>query len=109
MVPIRLNLKKNEKLGATTVRLVGKDENDIVALEIVDMQPYEEKSVIDTRGLPEAGRKFKEKFENEWKKVGPYLVVPRWSVPIWKSLHIHPSGGSQITAYQAIGRGEGTS
>ena len=87
---------QDKESGDKTVRLVG-DGIDPLYIEIPF---YEEQPVIsEPKNLSDTGSKFKEKFNNEWTQIGDWLIVPRWSIPAWRSLNSDPTGGSIITAF----------
>ena len=66
----------------------------------IEIPFYEEQPVIsEPKNLSDTGSKFKEKFNNEWTQIGDWLIVPRWSIPAWRSLNSDPTGGSIITAF----------
>jgi Novel STAND NTPase 1/FHIPEP family len=98
LVPIILNYEKglDQEFGEKTVSLVGEG---IETLNI-EIPIYEEQAVIEPDDLSETGRKFRERFEKDWTQIDRWLIVPRWSIPAWKSLNANPIGGSNITAFR---------
>jgi hypothetical protein len=100
-VPLKLHLVREDTYPKKYVKLSGKEIKD---LEMEDEIPIHEDDVyIDSSQISEEGLAFLNRFSDVWQQLhelsgGPWYVVPRWSLPVWKSSGIAAQDGSGLTA-----------
>ena len=103
-VPKRIKLKTEPTFPNKLIRLTG---NGIEPVEST-FPTYENKAFITEKKMPKATLEFLEIFKNEWilidqiKHGGPWWVVPRWSLPVWKvSGHLGTDGSGLLAFFLA--------
>ncbi|HEY5673385.1 MAG TPA: ATP-binding protein [Malonomonas sp.] len=102
-VPLRLKLIPDGSLPTDQIHWEG-DLIEPLTLKEVPLQ--EQNAYFDTSLLQGQGREFYEAFKEEWTPIpsiqietSSYSVVPRWSLPAWKSAGITAGDGSGLPAF----------
>ena len=102
-VPMQLRLFEDESLSIQYLHLMG---GDIKSVDL-DAPLYEGFVFVNKRELDRLGLQFLDQFPSDWESLPgrksdeELLVVPRWSLPVWK---FSSTGGSaEQSAYFSVG------
>ena len=105
-VPRSIHLIDDPTYPPRLVRLVGLGAADTLRREIALNEAY---AFIAAKDLPQRTAAFKKRFdgakEQGWDSIpgvaqsGPWLVVPRWSLPVWKVSGHVATDGSGLVAF----------
>lgn len=101
-LPRRLKLVPDPALPSRLLRLSGPG----MATFELEVPMHEDAAFVSSAGLSEPAMEFLERFRADWQEIegleygGPYWVVPRWSLPVWKVSGHLAADGSGLPAYQ---------
>lgn len=99
-VPAQLQLVEEPTYPASLVRITGPA---IAALDI-EVPLYEKEAFVSSAKFPAQAQEFFDYFRGEWTPIpdvtygGPWWVVPRWSLPVWKMSGQQATDGSGLPA-----------
>lgn len=102
-VPQRVRFVEDPALPEHIVRITAPGTIDPLELR---MGSYEDRAFINAHNLPQPTQDFFNHFEDEWEHMewaeygGPWYVVPRWSLPVWKVSGHDATDGSGLVAFR---------
>lgn len=100
-VPKRLRLIEENIFPKRLVKFKGPAATKVY----LDIETHEADAIINTEGLMPAAREFFDQFKTDWKPIkdvekgGPYYIVPRWSLAVWRASGIDATDGSGLPAF----------
>ena len=103
--PMAFRLDPDQSLNLHEVRISAPTGESV----ILKIPAYEEHVVVNAQSLSGDAQQFMRSFSDEWwptpiklplmgKGEPPWLVVPRWSLPVWKREGAATLHGSEVTA-----------
>jgi hypothetical protein len=101
-VPLRVKFRADSALPKRLVRL---KSNGGKMLEL-DMPTYEKDAFITSKDLRGPAEDFLKRFQTDWTErpelthAGPWWIVPRWSLPVWKVAGHLGTDGSGFPAFR---------
>lgn len=100
-VPLQLKLREDDTFPRSLVRFTG------YGIEPLDLElpSHENAAFLTSARLQPEGQEFLHRFERDWIRLphetgGPWWVVPRWSLPVWKAAGGVAVDGSGLPAFR---------